>query len=202
MGLNQTDVNNCLLSLLGQDEDNFQQAWVEILESNVQTLEEITPVIKRVKNNAIRQYWNKKSKEVSLYKPIGRDGDDTFTLESILPSPTTCDESEESNHGDVGFYKKIVDFLISEYFIQKAENRELKKKETEVKAERLRLRSESLRFRKDRFESWKKLMEEKGKLKEAQFKVRIQFQREKLEFRKQQLSLKEKKRIKAGHMPR
>ena len=47
-------------------------------------MEEIIPIVKRVRNKAITQYWNKKCKEVSLQKPIGKDGDESFTLESIL----------------------------------------------------------------------------------------------------------------------
>jgi len=202
MRLNQTDVNNCLRSQFGQDEDSFQQAWVEILESNLQTIEEITPVTRKVRNKAIKQYWDKKCKEVSLYKPIGRNGDETFTLESILPSPAADEDSEENDRGDMVFYRKIVDFLIGEYFSQKAENRELKRKETEIKTEKLRLRQEWLIFKRDRYESWKKLMEEKGRQKENRFKVRIQLQRERLELRRKQLSLKGRKRIKGGRIPR
>ncbi len=91
MRLNEDEVNNYLQPLLGQNEDSFQQAWVDILESDPQTLEEITPIVKRVRNKAIKQYWNKKCKEVSLQKPIGKDGDERFTLESILASPTNED---------------------------------------------------------------------------------------------------------------
>jgi len=66
MRLNENDVNNCLEPLLGPHEDSFQQAWIDILESNPQTLEEITPIVRRVRNKAIKQYWNKKCREVSL----------------------------------------------------------------------------------------------------------------------------------------
>ena len=193
MKLNDTEVNNHLQSLLGRDEDSFQQAWVDILESNPQTLEEITPIIRRVRNKAIKQYWNKKYREVSLYKPIGKDGDEKFTLESILESPAN-DNTEERDNGNNGLYKKIVNFLMGEYFSQKKENLELRRKEMELKAERLRLREEWLKFKRDRFESWKKLMEEKGRQKENQAKLGVQLQRDKLEFRKKQLYLKERKR--------
>ena len=112
---------------------------------------------------------NKKYREESLYKPIGKNGDEKFTLESILKSPgdeNAEDKEDESN----GLYKKIVDFVIGEYFNKKNENLELKRKDIELKAERLRLRREWLTFRKDRFESWKKLMEEKRTQKENQLK--------------------------------
>ncbi len=193
MRLNETEVNNHLQPLLGRYEDSFQQAWVDILESNPQTLEEITPIIRRVRNKAIKQYWNKKYREVSLYKPIGKNGDERFTLESILESPTN-ENTEEKDNGSNGLYKKIVDFLMGEYFSQKNENLELRRREMEIKAERLRLREESLKFKRDRFESWKKLMEDKGRQKENQSKLQVQLQREKLEFRKEQFYLKEKKR--------
>jgi hypothetical protein len=193
MKLHATEVNNYLQPTLGQYEDSFQQAWVDILESNPQTLEEITPIIRRVRNKAIKQYWNKKYREVSLYKPIGKNGDERFTLESILGSPTKQNTEEEGN-GNNGLYRKMVDFLMGEYFSQKKENLELKRKETELKAERLRLREESLKFRRDRFESWKKLMEDKGWQRENQAKLQIQLQREKLEFRKEQFYLKKKRR--------
>jgi hypothetical protein len=62
-----------------------------------------------------------------LNKPIGRNGDEKFTLESILASPTN-EPTEERDNGDNGLHKKIVDFLHGEYFSQKKENLELKKK--------------------------------------------------------------------------
>jgi len=194
MNLNETEVNNYLQPFLGQYEDSFQQAWVDILECNPQTLEEITPIVKKVRNKAIKQYMNKKYREVSLYKPIGKNGDENFTLESILESPES-EDSEDRDNGDKGLHKKIVDFLIGEYFKQKNENAELKRRDVELKAERVRLRREGLNFRKERFESWKKLMEDKGKQKENQFKLEVQLRREKLKFKKEQFYLKEKKRI-------
>lgn len=191
MKLNETEVNNYLEPLLGPDEDSFQQAWANILEADPQTLEEITPIIRRIRNGAIKHYFHKKHREVRLYKPIGMNGDEKFTLESILESPTN-ETTEENGNGNSGLYKKMVDFLMGEYFSQKNENLQLKKKEIELKAERLRLREEWLKFKKDRYESWRRLMEEKGRQKENRFKVRVQLQRDKLEFRKKQLSLKEK----------
>ena len=195
MKLNETEVNNHLQSLLGRDGDSFQQAWVDILESNPQTLEEITPIVRKIRNGAIKQYFHKKHREVSLYKPIGKNGDEKFTLESILASPTN-ETTEESDNGNSGLYKKIVDFLMGEYFSQRNENRQLKSKEIELKRERLMVRAEWLKFKKERYESWKKLMEEKGRQKENRFKVRVQLQRERLELRKKLLSLKERKRTK------
>jgi hypothetical protein len=201
MNLNEIEVNNHLQSFLGPCGDSFQQAWVHILESDPKTVDEITPIIRKVRNKAIKQYWNKKYKEVSLYKPIGRNGDEKFTLESILESPTN-ENTEESHNWDNGLYKKMVDFLIGEYLSQRNENLLLKSKDIELKTERLRLRQEWLIFKRDRYESWKKLMEEKGRQKENRFKVRVQLQREKLEFRKKQLSLKGRKRIKGSYTPR
>ena len=193
MRLNEHEINSYLQPFLGQYEDSFQQAWVDILESNPQTLEEITPIIRRVRNKAIKQYLNKKYREESLYKPIGKNMDERFTLESILENPAN-ENTEDKGDGNNGLYRKIVDFLMGEYFSQKKENLELKRKETELKAQRLRLREELLKFKRDRFESWKKLMEDKGKQKENQSKLEVQLQREKLEFRKEQFYLKEKKR--------
>ncbi len=192
MNLNETEVNNYLKPFLGRYEDSFQDVWVDILESNPRTVEEITPIIKRVRNKAIKQYMNKKYREESLYKPIGKNGDEKFTLESILASPEN-EDTEDSGNGDNGLYRKIVDFLIGEYFKQRNENLELKRRDIELKAERLRLRGESLKFKRDRFESWKTLMEDKGKQKENQLKLEVQLQREKLEFKKEQFYLKEKR---------
>jgi hypothetical protein len=193
MKLNEAEVNNYLKPFLGRYEDSFQQAWVDILECNPQTLEEITPIIRRVRNKALRQYMNKKYREESLYKPIGKNKDEKFTLESILQAPGN-EDSEDRDDGDNGLYKKIVNFLIGEYFKQKNENVELKRRDVELKAERLRLRGELLKFKRDRFESWKKLMEDKGKQKEKQFKLKVKLQREKLELKKEQFYLKKKKR--------
>ena len=193
MNLNPTEVNNYLRPFLGRYEDSFQEAWVKILESKPQRLEEVAPIVKRVRSKEINQYLNKKYREVSLYTPIGKNGDENFTLESILESPAN-EDSEDRDNGDNGLHKKIVDFLIGEYFKQKNENLELKRRDVELKAERLRLRREWLNFKKDRFESWKKLMEEKGKQKESQFKLGMQLRREKLEFKKEQFYLKKRKR--------
>ncbi|MFB3886465.1 MAG: hypothetical protein ACE144_14665 [Thermodesulfobacteriota bacterium] len=195
MNLSETEVNNYLKPFFGRYEDSFQETWVSILERNPQTLEEITPIIGRVKKKAIKQYLNNKFREKSLYQPIGKKGDEEFTLESILASPEN-EESEDSGNGDNGLYKKIVDFLIAECIKQENENSKLKRRDIELKAERLRLRRECLTFKKDRFESWKKLMEEKGKQKEDRFKIEVQLQREKLQFEKEQAYLKEKKRKK------
>jgi len=166
MNLNETEVNDYLRPFLRRYEDSFQDVWVEILEHNPRTVEEITPIIKKVRNKAIKQYMNKKYKEEGLYTPIGKSGDEKFTLESILASPEN-EDTEDIGNGDNGLYKKIMDFLIGEYFKQKNENLELKRKDMELKAERLRLRREWLTFKKDRFESWKKLMEERERQKES-----------------------------------
>jgi len=193
MNLNEVEVNNYLKPFLGQFEDSFQEAWVKILESNPKTLEEVTPIIKKIKSKEVNQCLNRKYREVSLYKPIGRNGDEEFTLESILASPENENIGDQDN-GREDLYRKIVDFLIGEYFNKKNENIELRRRDMELKAERLRLREDCLRFKKDRFESWKKLMEDKGKQKDNQFKLEAQLQREKLKFRKEQFHLKEKKR--------
>jgi hypothetical protein len=76
MNLNETEVNGYLQPFLGRHEDSFQQAWVDILECNPQTLEEITPIINRVRSRAIKEYMNKKYREESLYKPIAEGGDE------------------------------------------------------------------------------------------------------------------------------
>lgn len=192
MNLNETEVNNYLSPFLGRYEDSFQDAWVKILESKPQTLEEVTPIIRKIRSKEINQYLNKKYREESLYKPIGKNEDEEFTLESILESPRK-EDIEEKDNGNEGLYRKIVDFLIGEYFNKKNENLELKRRDIELKTERLRLRGELLKFRKDRFESWKKLMEDKGKQKESRLNLEVQLQREKLEFRREQFYLKGKK---------
>ena len=159
MGLNQTDVNNCLRSLLGRDEDSFQQAWVEILECNPQTLEEVTPIIKKVKSKEINQYLNKKYREVSLYTPIGKNRDEKFTFESILESPGN-EDTEGKEIGDNGLYKKIIDFFMREYINQKSENLELKRERdnnkhslsSEIKLRTIKLKREELKFKKRRQE--------------------------------------------------
>ena len=193
MNLSESEVNNYLQPFLGRCEDSFQEAWVKILESKPQTVEEITPIVRKVRSKEINRYLNRKYKEVSLHAPIGKNRDEEFTLESILESPGN-EDSEDSDNGANGLYKKIVDFLIVEYFNEKNENAELKRRDVELKAERLKLREEWLRFKKDRFESWKKIMEDKTRQKENQFKLELQLQRDKLEFKKEQVYLKWKKR--------
>ena len=189
MRLNVDEVNNYLQPFFGQYDDSFQQAWQEILEYDPQTIEELTPIVRRIRNKAIKQYLDKKFKEESLYKPIGNGGDERFTLESILASPAHDNTEEGEDGNNNGFYNKIVGFLIGEYFSQKNENLALKRKEMDLKAERLRLREESLKFKRDRFEAWKKLMEDKGKQKEGLSRLKAQLQKEKIELKKEQLSL-------------
>jgi hypothetical protein len=67
MNLNETEVNSYLQPFLGRHEDSFQQAWVDILECNPQTLEEITPIIRRVRNKAIKQYYQNLSDPIIPY---------------------------------------------------------------------------------------------------------------------------------------
>ena len=75
MKLNETEVNNHLQPFLGRHEDSFQDAWVDILDSDPQTLGEITPIIRKVRNKAIKQYWNRKCREITsaLYKNLKND---------------------------------------------------------------------------------------------------------------------------------
>jgi hypothetical protein len=160
MRLNETEVNNYLQPFLGRYEDSFQQAWVEILECNPQTLEEITPIVRKVRNKAIKQYMNKKYREESLYKPIGKNGDEKFTLESILESPGN-ENTEDKDNGNNGLYKKIVDFLIGEYFNQKNENLELRREQdnhkhklsSEIRLKAIKLKREQLKFEKGKQEN-------------------------------------------------
>ena len=188
MKLSEDEINNYLHPILGQYEDSFQQAWLEIIERDPQTLEEIPPIARRIKNRAIKHYLSKKFKEKSLYEPIGENGGERFTLESILASPAH-EKTEDRDNRSVDLYIKIVNFLIAEYMSQKEENAALKRKEMDFKAERLRLREEALTFKKDRFESWKRLMEDKGREKENRLRLKIQLQREQFEFKKEQFSL-------------
>jgi hypothetical protein len=141
MALDENEVNKYLQPLFGQYEDSFQEAWVEILEHNPKTVNEIVPIVKRVRNKAIKHYLEKKYREESLQKPLRNDGDEKFTLESILASPANEDISE-TPEGSNDLYKKIVDFLIGEYSKQKAENIRVKQRDIQIKAKRLRLREE------------------------------------------------------------
>jgi len=159
MKLNETEVNNYLKPFLGRDEDSFQQAWVDILECNPQTLEEVTPIMRSVRNKAIKQYLNKKYREVSLYTPIGKNGDEKFILESVLEAPGN-ENTEDKENGHNAIYKKMADFLIGEYFSQKNENLELRREQdnhkhklsSEIKLKKIKLKREELKFKKRRQE--------------------------------------------------
>jgi len=159
MELNETEVNSYLQPFLGRYEDSFQEAWVEILECNPQTLEEITPIVRRVRNKAIKQYLNKKYREVSLYKPIGKNRDEKITLESVLEASGN-ENTEDKENGHNAIYKKMADFLIGEYFSQKNENLELRREQdnhkhklsSEIKLKKIKLKREELKFKKRRQE--------------------------------------------------
>jgi hypothetical protein len=188
MRLNVHEVNSYLQAHLGQYEDSLQQAWLEIVERDPETFNDVALITRKVKNRAIRQYLKKKFTEKSLHEPIGRNGNDGFTLESILASDAD-DCVKEDADGMHRVYLKIIDFLIGEYTNQKEQSAALKRRAIELKADRLRLREESLRFKRERFESWKRLMEEKGREKEIRLRLRIQLQRERFEVRLSQFPL-------------
>jgi hypothetical protein len=192
MPLDENEINRYLQPLFGQYPDSFQEAWVEILEGNPETIDEIAPIARKVKNRAIKRYLEKKYKEENLQKPLGSDGDERFTLESVLASPVN-ENTAETDEGSNALYAKIVDFLIVEYSKQKAENVELRRRQIHLKSEKLRLREESLKFKKDRFESWRNLMEEKGRQKENLARLKAQLQREKLEFQRELLLSKQRR---------
>ena len=159
MNLNETEVSNYLQPFLGRSEDSFQEAWVDILERNPQTLEEINPIIKSVRNKAIKQYMNKKYREVSLSKPIGKNRDEKLTLESVLESPGN-EDTEDKENGHNAIYKKMADFLIREYFDQKNRNLELRRERddhkhrlsSEIRLRSIKLKREELKFKKRRQE--------------------------------------------------
>jgi len=183
MKLNVNEVNYYLRTQLGPYQDSLQQAWLEIVERDPETLDDVALITRKVKNRAIRQYLKKKFTEKSLNDPIGRNENAGFTRESILASHV--DEcAEEDTDGIHRIYVKIIDFLIGEYISQKEQLDALKRRALELKAYRLRLCDESLKFKRDRFESWKRLMEEKGREKENRLRLKIQLQREKFEFRR------------------
>lgn len=181
MRLDINEVNNYLRSHLGPYEDSIQQAWLKIIERDSQTMEDVASIARKVRNKALRQYLHTKFKEQSLFKPIGRNGNEGYTLESILASPTH-DKTEEKDNGGNEVYLKIIDFLIAQYISQKEETAALKRQKLDLKMEKLRVREEEIKFKRHRFESWKKLMEQKGKEKENRLKLKIQLQREKYEF--------------------
>ncbi len=197
MNLNPAEINNYLQSFLARNEDAFQDVWLKILESQPQTLEEITPIAMRIRRKEINQYLNRKYKEVSLNTPIGKNGDENLTLESILRSSENENPEDRDNNNN-GLYKKIVDFIIGEYLRQKNESIELKKRNFELKVEKLRLGRDWLNFKKTRFESWKKVMEDKTEQRENQFRLQLQLQREKLKLKKEQFYYREKKRRMSG----
>ncbi|MGD0230537.1 MAG: hypothetical protein ABSC19_09270 [Syntrophorhabdales bacterium] len=193
MGLDVDDISKHLKAEFGAYEDSLQDAWVEILERNLQAVNEVEPIARKVRNRAIRQYLTRKYREESLQRPLGHNGDEGFTLESILPAPVSDDsEAMEGDARGNDLYERMVDFLIRKYLKQKQENLELRKKHIELTAERIRLRKESLEFKRCRYESWKRLMEDKGRQKEELLRLHMELQREKLEFREK--SLKAKKR--------
>lgn len=194
MKLDVNEISNYLQNYFDKYEDSVQQAWLEILERDPQTIEDIAPIARKIKNKAIRHYLHKKYREQSLYEPLGRGGDGGFTLESIL----ACPIPEQEGTIDIGgntLYMKIVDFLISQYMSQKEEIIAFKKQKMEQKAQRIKIREEELQFKKERFESWKKLMEDKGREKESRLRLKIQIQRERLEFKKEQSTLRGKREI-------
>ena len=49
MRLNMNEVNDYLRNHLGQYEDSMQQAWLEIVERDPQTFDEIPPIARRIR---------------------------------------------------------------------------------------------------------------------------------------------------------
>ncbi len=83
MRLNVDDINKQLKAEFRAYEDSLQDAWVEILERNLEATTEIEPIARKVRNRAIRHYLTKKYREESLQRPLGRNGDEGFTLVDI-----------------------------------------------------------------------------------------------------------------------
>ena len=71
MGLDIDNINKHLKAEFGAYEDSLQDAWVEILERNLQAATEIEPITRKVRNRAIRQYLTRKYREESLQRPFG-----------------------------------------------------------------------------------------------------------------------------------
>jgi hypothetical protein len=90
-----------------------------------------------------------------LYTPIGKNRDEKFTLESVLETPVN-ENTEDKENGDNGLYKKIIDFLMGEYFNQKNENLELRRERdnhkhrlsSEIRLRTIKLKREELKFKK------------------------------------------------------
>jgi hypothetical protein len=184
------DISQYLRTEFGAHEDSLQDAWVEILERNLQSPSEIAPVARKVRNKAIGQYLNRKYREESLQKPLGQGRNEGFTLESILPAPTLDGGGEAADaHGD-DLYEKIIDFLVREYLKQRQENLDLRERRIELAVERIKLRKDALDFKKRRYESWRQLMVDKGRQKAELRRLHIQLQREKIELRKELLEFK------------
>jgi hypothetical protein len=57
MRLDEKEVNNYLRPILGHYEDSMQQTWLEIVERDPQTLEEIPPIARRIRNRAVKQLY-------------------------------------------------------------------------------------------------------------------------------------------------
>jgi hypothetical protein len=80
MRLNEDEVNDYLRNHLGQYEDSFQQAWLEVVERDPQTIEEIPLIVRKIKNRAIKQYLTKKFREKVYTNPLGRMGMEALLL--------------------------------------------------------------------------------------------------------------------------
>jgi hypothetical protein len=106
-------VNRRLDLVIGQYEDSRQEAWVEILESKAENPQEVDRIAERVRNKAIRRYLSTKYRSESLQRPLTRDGDNGFTLESVLEDQSVNwkgDFTQGEGHHSDDLYGRIVEF--------------------------------------------------------------------------------------------
>lgn len=117
--INQSKINDLIRSILGESEDSedsYQDVQLRILERLPQSEEEIKAIAKEVKKKHTREYFNRKRSLISLYEPIGNNGNEKYTLLSIL-AERASDETEELSNNIDPSARLILNFLIKEIVV-------------------------------------------------------------------------------------
>lgn len=120
----QSKIDRLIRPILGRfddSEDSYQDVQLRILERLPQSEEEIEAIAKEVKKEHTKDYLNRKRRLKSLYEPIGNNGNEDYTFESILADKET-DETEEVSNEVEPSAKLILNFIVKKLIDGKSLN--------------------------------------------------------------------------------
>lgn len=81
-------IDPIIKSVVGDDEDAYQDTWVKVLDHKASTEEQILALARSCKRSLRNQAISASYRNISLSKPLGQsDASTPLTLESVLAAP-------------------------------------------------------------------------------------------------------------------